>query len=181
MTLLTAAEFGSLVSTGLSEDALDILLLAAEAEIVRFAGPSDAVTELVHGGQRFITLARQADSITSISETLGTDVTTLETDDYLLYPDGYRIERLQTGTNGRWRWWGRVSVIYAPIGDEDIRRGVERDLVALMLNYQPGLTSETVGSWTTQLAGNSAWNNNRERESILSRLVTHGRMLVVGG
>jgi hypothetical protein len=48
-----------------------------------------------------------------------------------------------------------------------------------MITYQPGAASETVGSWTTQLASNAQWNNDAEREAILSRLVVHGRMSVV--
>lgn len=167
----------------LSDEALQILLDAAEAEIVRFAGASDSAVDWRAGGQRVIALGRPASSITSVVERAdrGTPVT-LATDDYDADPTGYLLYRRGDGTHPRWRWEpGRVVITYAPTGEDAIRTGVELDLVRLMISYQPGATSETVGSWTTQLASNSVWNNSAERQAILSRLVVHGRMLVVGG
>lgn len=166
----------------LSDDALQLLIDAAEAEIVRYAGAPDAAVEWVAGGQQVIVLGRQAASVTSIVEQAdGSSPVTLASDDYEIDPSGFLIYRLRTGTNPRWRWWGRVVVTYAPVGDDAIRAGVEVDLVRLMISYTPGATSETVGSWTTQLSSNSVWNNSKERDAILSRLIVHGRMLVVGG
>lgn len=166
----------------LSDEALQLLIDAAEAEIVRYAGDPDAAIEWVAGGQQVIVLGRQAASVTSIVEQAdGPSPVTLSSDDYEIDPSGFLIYRLRTGTNPRWRWWGRVVVTYAPVGDDAIRAGVEVDLVRLMISYKPGATSETVGSWTTQLSSNAKWNNDAERQMILSRLIVHGRMLVVGG
>lgn len=183
MTLLTPDDVREFDSTGLSDDALQLLLDAAEAEIVRFAGDSDSHTEWFAGGQRVLALARPAASISSIveNEDWGGSTVTLAADDYIVDPSGYLLYRVATGTHPRWRWWGRIVVTYAPGDDEAIRKGVELDLVRLMESYAPGQTSETVGAWTTQLASNSVWNNDKERAAILSRLVSHGRMLVVGG
>jgi hypothetical protein len=167
----------------LSDDALQLLLDAAEAEIVRYAGASDSAVEWLVGGRREIVLSKPATAIASVAEHIGgpSAPITLAADDYTSDPTGYLLYRLGTGTHPRWRWWGRVAVTYTPTADLAIRKGVELDLVRLMVSYRPGSTSETVGLWTTQLAANSVWNNSRERDSILSRLVVHGRMLVVGG
>jgi hypothetical protein len=183
MTLLTVDEFRGFVTTGLGDDELQLILDATESEIVRAAGASDSVVELASGGARFIFLARPAASITSITETNPWDgiAVTLAPDDYLIHPGGYTLERLPYGSNTRLAWWGRVQVAYAPADDEALRKGVQLDLARLMLNYQPGLTAETVGAWTTQLGSNATWNNDMEREAILARLNPEGRMVVVGG
>jgi hypothetical protein len=167
----------------LSDDALQLLLDAADAEIVRYAGDPDSAVEWLVGGRRDLVLSRPATAVASVVEHIGgpSDPITLASDDYEADPTGYLLYRLGTGTHPRWRWWGRVAVTYTPTVDLAIRKGVEVDLVRLMISYQPGAVSETVGAWTTQLASNSAWNNSKERDAILSRLVTHGRMLVVGG
>lgn len=169
--------------TALSDESLQLLIDAAEAEMIRFAGPLDEAVEWHAGGQRVIALNRHIDSVTSIVEfsPWDTESTTLDATDYEIDPTGFLIYRRGGGTHSRWRWWGRVVVTFAPADEEAIRTGVELDLVRLMMTYQPGASSETVGSWTTQLSSNSVWNNDKERASILSRLISHGRMLVVGG
>jgi hypothetical protein len=167
----------------LSDDAIQLLLDAADAEIVRYAGASGSGLEWLAGGRHVIALARQAASISSVDEHTGTvaDPVSLAADEYEIDPTGFLVYRSNTGTNPRWQWWGQVRITYVPADEEAIRKGVELDLVRLMMAYQPGATSETVGSWTTQLSANAQWNNDAERQSILSRLVVHGRMLVVGG
>lgn len=182
MTLLTPDDIrGFVPDSGLSDESLQILLDAAEAEIIRYAGDLDSAVEWHAGGQPVLALARQAGAVSSVVEHNPWDSqsTTLDTTDYELDPTGYLIYRRTGGTTSRFHWWGRVVVTYVPVDEEAIRKGVELDLVALMINYQPGANSETVGSWTTQLSSNATWNNDTEREAILSRLVVHGRMAVV--
>lgn len=178
--ILTTEEFRSLSSTALEDDALALVLDAAEQEIVRAAGPAGSATEILRGHRGTdIILGRQAESITSVTETWGTTDTVLSADDYLLHSDGYVLERLRTGTNPRWAWhWSRVTVVYVPADDDALRAGVQRDLVNLMLDYTPGVTQETVGAWTRILGSNSAWNQNEERNAILARL-SDGPSLVV--
>lgn len=167
----------------LDDTALQLLIDAAEAEMIRYAGDPAASVVWVAGGQRVIALPRAAASITSIIEHDDRDGSqvTLAADDYLVDPGGYLIYRISTGTHPRSRWWGRIVVTSAPADQDALWKGVELDLVRLMISYQPGASSETVGSWTTQLSSNSVWNNSEERASILDRLIVHGRMLVVGG
>lgn len=179
MTILSVEEFRTFAETALEDDPLQVFLDAAEAEIVRSAGPGGQTTELFGGGLRIISLSRPADSIDSITETIYTTVDTLAADDYLLYPGGYLIERLQTGTNGRWRWWGRVAVTYTPADEEALRKAIQVDLVKLALSYSPGLTSTTIGSWTEQYQ-QAIGAHADERDSILARLAPHPMMVVVG-
>lgn len=183
MTLLTTDDYRALHSTALEDPALQLLLDAAEADIVAYAGPDAEIVEWFGGGQRVIALARPAASIASIVESgpWGSSPTTLSADDYLLDPGGYLLYRDANGTNPRWRWWGRVVVTYTPVGEEDRRMVVQADLVFLAETVVPGVTSETVGAWTRELASNSQWNGSAERATILERLASPGRMVVVGG
>jgi hypothetical protein len=117
MTLLTPDDIRGFVDTGLSDESLQLLLDAAEAEIVRYAGPSDSAVEWFSGGQQVIALARPADSIASIVEhgAWPTEQTTLDATDYEIDPTGYLVYRRVGGVNGRYTWWGRVVVSYVPV------------------------------------------------------------------
>lgn len=181
MTLLTVDELREHVTSALGDDALERLLADAEAAIVQRAGPSGDRTQIAGGGYRFIALHRPAAAITSIVERTGTTDTTLATDDYLVRPGGYLLERLTDGTHPRgFNWAPRVTVIYAPVDDEATRIAVQIDLVNLDLSYAPGLAEQTIGEWTERYTNNSAWSNSDEREAILARLDTDAGMVVVG-
>lgn len=179
MAILTVDEFREHVTTALEDDAVQRLLDAAEAEIVRAAGAPGSTTDIVPGGSRLIALSRPASSITSVTETRYSTSTVLAANDYLLHPGGFILERLYTGTNPSYGWRGQATVAYTPVDDEAIRIGVQLDLVQLALNSNPGTTAETIGSWTEQLASNSAWNASKERASILSRLTGGPSMVVI--
>lgn len=180
MTILTTAEFREFEDTDLGDTPLQVLLDAAEIEIVRFAGDPASAVEWIRGGQSFIFLKRPASTITSVVEWNDSDGSsvTLDADDYLAYPDGLRFRRLSTGPNPRSRWRERSVWTYTPRVDTALREAVQVDLVKLMLNYAPGLTSETIGDWAETFAANSVWNNLKERADILSRL-SYGPSLVV--
>lgn len=178
MAILTVAELREHVPTTLVDDAVQRLLDATEAEIVRVAGEPGSTTELLTGGGRYIALSRPASAITSITETRYADVTVLAADDYLMHPGGYLFERQTGGTNSRHTWFGQVAVVYTPVDDADIRIGVQIDLFKLTENYTAGLVSETVGSWTR--AFKQAMDaNSSERDDILSRLYPDPGMVVV--
>lgn len=180
--LLTLDEYRGLSESALSDESLQLLLDAAEAEITRAAGPVGVTTDFITAGGHLVVTSRRIASVTSITETshsTPTDVTTLAGDDYLLWPGGYVIERQPGGTNSRFRWFGRVAVTYVAADDVDLRKVVQSELVDLMITSAPGVTSEQVGAWSRTLASNSVWNASEERGAILSRLVESGRMLVV--
>lgn len=179
--ILSVEEYRTLDAADAFEDeALQALLDATEAEIVRAAGGTDSVTEFHAGGGGRLALLRPASSITSITETDSAGgVVTLAADDYLLYPAGVALERLSTGTNPGSRWYGRVTVTYVPADQDALRRGVQYDLMKLTMSYNPGLTSEQVGQWTRSFASNSAWNTDEERQAILARLLEGPSMVPV--
>lgn len=178
--ILTVDELRDHVTSGLEDDALQRLLDASEAAIIERAGATGAREELFGGGRTFLTLGRPATAIGTITEQVGTTVTTLATDDYLLHPNGYTLERLRTGTNGRWRWNGRVTVDYTPVDTDDLRALVQIELCQSVLNYNPGLAGFTIGTYSEQFANNSAWNNAEEWNSILSKLDVSLGMVVIG-
>jgi hypothetical protein len=175
--VLTVDEFREHVSTSLGDDAVQRLLDAAEAEIVRYAGEPSSVSEIVDGRGRYLVLSRPADAITSIVETWWDTDTTLIADDYLVRSP-YVLERLRTGTSPHRDWWGRVTVTYLPADDEAIRIGVLLDLMQLVLNYNPGAASERIGAWEetfrTTLEANKA-----EKSEILSRLDIGPSLVIV--
>ncbi len=178
MTLLTADEFRAYVETALSDAALEGMLAAAETEIDMAAGPLGSTVALFDGGTRVVVLGRPASAFTSVTETWGSDVTTLGADDYLVHPGGYILERVNTGSNPRSRWWGRVTVTYTPTDDEELRKDVQRELVSLAVNSPAGLSSKTIGSWTEQYR-QSAEGNEDERDAILARLSPGPSLVIV--
>lgn len=174
---LTVDELREHVNSGLSDDALERLLEGAWQEIVAQTGDG-ARTEYVGGGSRYITTHFPIASVSTITETRGDSVTTLQSDDWLKRGD-YVVQRLNTGTNPRHDFYGRVAITYTPVDNEAIKHGVQIDLVNAMLNFRPGLTQIAIGSWSEAYAANSAWNNSFERESILSRLDPEPSMAIV--
>lgn len=180
MAILSVEDFREHVSTTLEDDAVQRLLDAAEAEILRYAGDPGAASEVYTGQGRYITLARPAASVSSITETRYTTTTTLAADDYFLYPSGLILERLTGGTNSSRYWRGRSVVTYVPRDDADIRVGVQLDLVNLALNFEPGKGMEVIGSWTEQFS--QAAEANRELfDGILARLDVGPSLVVVDG
>lgn len=179
--LLTVAEYRLLDAAEAFEDeAIQLLLDAAEVEISDVAGTPDSVTEYIVGGGRFVALARSASEISSITETARDgSVVTLAADDYLLYPAGTVIERQSIGTNPRYSFYGRVTVTYVPADDEPLRKSVQAGLVKIDLTYAPGVTSEQIGAWMEQRASQAQWNAIEERQAVLSRLTGGPRMAVI--
>lgn len=181
---LTLDDYRGLHSTALGDEALQLLLDAAEADVLAFTGTADAtVVEWHSGGRALIALARPAESITSVVEEGPHNATplTLAADDYRIDPSGVLLYRQGTGTNPRWTWLrGRVVVTYTGAKLEEQRLAVQADLVHLAESYNPGVGMTVVGAWTEMYA-TTMRANAVEREAILSRLTMRGRMLVVGG
>lgn len=180
MPILTVEELREHVETPLGDDALQRLLDAAEEAIIARAGAPGARTVVFGGGFRFLSLPRPASAITSIVESSGDTSRTLVADDYELRPDGYLIERLNTGTYPRTYWWSTVEVTYTPVDDTATREEVQIGLVELAVTSKRGLTGQTIGSWSEQYANNAQWNAEAEREALLSRLNVSLGMVVVG-
>lgn len=178
--ILTVDELREHVTSDLAASALQRLLDAAEYLIVKRVGDAGSRTEIVGGGARFLTVTRPIAAITTVTETLLNDSRVLAAGDYRTRYGGYLIERLITGPNGRFRWWGDVTVVYTPVDDSALRASVQIDLCKLALDHHPGLTAETIGTYSAQFGANSVWNNALERDSILSVLDPEIGMVVVG-
>lgn len=192
MTLLTPAAFREFVTTELGDPALQILLDAAEQAIDALIGPVSGYgrSETHDGGRSsIITLNAQADSIDTVTETVGDTVTTLAADDYLLRNDRRSLERLATGTNapawwGGWRqgpsivWQGRVTVGYTGFDDLARRKSVQRGLVELDLNQAGGtsdVSSERIGEFTETFATRATGGDYQSaRAALLDSLLSVG-------
>ncbi len=156
------------------DDALARLLEAAEAAIDKRSGALGALSELYETDSTLIFPNRSVGSVTSVTETVGATVTTLAANDYRVWPGGRMIERLTSGTTPRGAWTGLVTLTYSATSDAAQREAVQVLLCQQFLNYQPGLTAETIGSWTQQFASNSVYNWGIARETILSTLASPG-------
>lgn len=170
MSILTPAEMREFAPTNLSDDALQIYLDAAEADITAQIGPVSGVVERVTTDTAYIFPARQVASVVSITERVGTVTTTLAANDYYVWPGGYVVERLVGGTNARGHWTGTVTLTYAPVSDLDIRKRVQIALVLLDLEHKPGLTGRSIGEYSEQYANNSVTNYATSKANILSTL-----------
>jgi len=171
MALLSPAEVREHVETDISDPALSRLINDAEAEIIRRYGDHTTEIEKIFGGGHFIVLSRPADTITSITEILwgvfGGTTLDLAADDYQVWPDKRRIERLSDGTNPRPIWGDVIEVDYTPVDESAQRKRVVIDLVKLALEYR-GVKSEGIGDYKVTLG-----EYEDERRKILNRL---GRM-----
>jgi hypothetical protein len=153
------------------DDALQRLLNTAQAAIDRAAGPPGNVVEWFETSSKYVHPSRPAAGIVSVKELVGTTETTLATNDYRLWPGGATLERLVTGTNARGAWTGRVVLEYTPARPTEVEREfAQLQLVKLFLAYHPGLTQETIGSWSQAFASNERWNWAIERDAILEAL-----------
>lgn len=153
--ILTADEVREHIETDLVDDALQRIIDAADAEIIRKLGALDSQTDVLQGGSRYLHLSRKASAITAVSERyniemLGLTVVPLAADDYRLLADGRRIERLQAGTNGASCWQGEVEIESTP-ADAGLaeRKALLVKLVQLDLQYS-GLDSQSVGDVTVK-------------------------------
>lgn len=179
MSILTVAQLREHIQSALTDDALQRLLDDSEAEIVRYAGGSGGITELIDGGYQRLPLTRAAGAISSITETVGSTVYTLDNTDYRLRADGYVLERLSINANHpSFYWRGLVTVSYTAVDIDSIRTLVQLDLIRLQLDFNAGLVSQKIGDWSQTYQQGQTQENLRDE--ILSRLTPEASMRVVG-
>lgn len=179
MALLTLAQVRENIESDLGDDAMNRLIDASDAEIIRKLGPLATQPETHEGGSRYIHLARAASAIVSVSErynTLGAGYTTLNlsSNDYRLLPDGRKVERLSDGTNGADRFQGEVSIVTTPLDTTAERVNLLLKLVTLELNYT-GHLIQSAGDHRVQ-PGPQAYAD--EKASLFRSLSTAGRRLI---
>jgi hypothetical protein len=173
MALLTVAELREHVESALPDPALERLLASAEEVTASWAGPltfdEDGqvvdVTEVVNApGRKLIALPQTPTAITSVTDLRGAVETILD-------PSAYRLEERKVGVRscGAWlrrvdgkTWSDRTTVAFTPLDDSATRRTVLIQLVALELNFQPGMASQGAGPWSESYS-----RYLRQREELL--------------
>ena len=174
-TGLTVSRLRGFVASTLSDGDLQMLLDAALEAIDGAIGPPGEVTEthLVHGD--LMGLSFRSSGITSIVEDVrsGSPVT-LAADDYELSDSGTMLTRLRTGTNPAWCWRGRVKVTHVPADDAARRNQAAIELVRLGIAFNPGLASQTIGTWSESYAAPGSKSYPEQRADILASLTDSG-------
>ena len=160
-TLVDTATVETLVQSGLPTPALELIIDAADADIIRFVGPHDGErTVRVIGDASTIFLPSPAASIREVREWWDweTEAGARLVSEYSLLGDGRYLTRTDV------RYWDRnVKVTYTPYAENARRAQVLIDLVKWEL-ARSGLTSEQIGSYRSTQA------NIGERSMILGRL-----------
>lgn len=171
MALLTVTQLREHVETDLPDAALERILDAEDAEIVRRFGSATSASETLAGNALLLFLSRSPGTISTITETEADNLTTttLAADDYRLWPGGI-LERLATGTNGRSAWAPVVTVTYAPTDDQAQRIHTLIQVCQLAARYT-GVVQESVGQGDYAI---TLQDYRRERERLLSQLAPRG-------
>lgn len=164
MSLITVAELRARWPTALSDETLQDVIDAVDAEIVSMFGAhyvnvATTVTETLGGGLVDLFFCRPLTSITSVVD----DGVTLTSDDYRLWGSQGRLQRLPAGA----LWGDVVVVVYVPADDNDRRRGVMLGLARLDAE-RTGLKSESIGGEYSYTVADGGWDV--ERAAILRRL-----------
>lgn len=166
-TLMLLAEVRTHVETGLVDAALQTLMDAAQEMIDRRHGDLASAEDDLVGGLKSIWTTRPIGTITTVTETVGSDDTVLDASDYIKR-HATQLDRLDTGTNSRQRWGDRVKVVYAPRSDEEKRNIVFIGLIKLAVEYS-GLDNSKDGDFSSKTL-----NYADERERLLSTLDEKG-------
>jgi len=181
MSTLSLGEARAHIETDLNDDALQLLIDDAEAEITEQVGALASQVDIFTNEESsmqffyaretdglYVFLARKASSISSIVEKVrwgaGYLTQTLAADDYLLRENNRVIERLASGTNPRTMWGNVVTVTYVPQDDTIRRKAVTIDIVKLEIAYN-GVQSERVGNYSS-----SSKDHMLERNQLIQRL-----------
>ena len=160
------------VETDLTGTELQSMIDEVVAEIERRFGVEGSIIVYLDGDRKYLSLIRESSTITSIKEILGTDETTLETDDYRVLDGGRTLERLGTGTNGRLLWEKLVKVTYVPASKAEEREEVVIQVVQLGIEYK-GIRSEKSGDSTVQFA-----DYKIERDALIGALTPRRGMVM---
>ena len=192
--LLTVDQFREHVTTTIPDAALQTLLDAAEAAVLEVVGEPGDITEYIIArpvangyapwglspGYNRISVSRPIATITSVTEYLSDVGTVLDGTDYRA--SGYVLQRVPDGTNPRWYWGNRVTVVYTPQDETADRERVQIELVRLDLNARPGLAEQAVEGFLERYSGAGLLNYSAERADLLASLgsAASGGMVVVG-
>lgn len=167
--MITITDVRARVETDLDDVTLQRIVDGVQKEIERHAGNEtqqiEAFTQL---GTDFITLARRAQSITSVAERRSSlsDETLLVEDVDFRVIDPYKIRRLNTD------WGEEVVVDYVPESDPNVRDRVALDIAQMDIEFR-SFQSESLGDWSGNQTDYSA------RRSALLAQVREGSGIVI--
>lgn len=152
------------VETGITDDALQVLLDDAQAQVEGRFGTDEDITIRLVGGTPMLRLHRPALAITSINESSQdrTPLYTLTNIDYDLIHAGRTLIRLTGGYWGEFSWAPVVDVVYTPKPEQALRDRVVVDLVKLAVQYN-ALEQESIGSITGYQSRSLDYLRERER------------------
>jgi hypothetical protein len=156
------------------DDVLQMWLDAGTVAIIGRLGPIAPRVDRLRGNSLHVWLPRQASSVQLVTESWGDPIglgnTDLATDDWTLLPDGLTLRREWGGTHRADVFGDIVTVEYTPIDDTAERQRVLLALVNLDQSHAPGVSQETMGSYSVAYVNNSARNYPLERDGILDTL-----------
>ena len=144
--LIETARVETLVQSGLPAAELELFVDAADADIIRAAGPHDGSQKIVvrKDPSSNLYLPRPAVSIEEVKEWhdagIEENVDPLPASEYSLLGNGRYLRR----RSGLWRW--NVAVTFVPLGDDARRIQVLIDLVKWELARR-GYTRERTGQY----------------------------------
>lgn len=168
-TLIDTAVVEQLVQSGLPLSTLEVIIDAADAEIVRGFGPHDAshTARFYTDTTMTVYLQQPASAVTEVKEWLSSDdeddIEALATTEYRVIANGRVIERVG-------QYWRRNVKVTFTASDNARRAQVLVDLVRAELAYS-GQSRERVGSYDVSAIP------QQERARILARL----RQVYAGG
>lgn len=161
-TLIATSTLEGLVQSGLPDADLEVLVDAADAEIIRLYGPHDGERTLqleAPYSQSYIFLPAPAATVASITEQApGETAEAVDADDYRTEYGGRVVCRI------RGYWKQLVNVTYTPQADNARRAQALVDLVKLEAQFS-GLGQQRIGEYSE-----SPLDRERERNRILAGL-----------
>lgn len=166
--ILTLTQVREHVETGLPDTALQRIIEAEDAEIIRRFGSGTTQTEMLAGGTPLLFLSRPVTSITMLTETVNDATTTLDATDYTIWW-ATTLERDDDGAHPASVWGERITVTYVPLDLLYQRQAILTQLVQLAVRYN-GVQAESIGG---DYSATSA-DYLRERERIMRPLAPRG-------
>lgn len=165
-TALTLDELKEHVEAGITEAALERLLIEAVAQVEGRFGTDASITVRTETNGRYIRLQRPALTITAVAEFNDQryPLYTLLAADYELQDGGRIIRRLTGGTTfyADRSWAPVVDITYLPVPEQALRDRVTIDLVRLAVQYN-ALGQETFGGRTGYQSISVDYLKERER------------------
>ena len=173
--------------TDLSTTEIQLMIDEVNQDIISkygpHADPSNPITVLVPGWRHAIVLPRAIDitqtiAVTEISEgVMGYSSIVLASNDYRIWPPGYKVERLSYGTNpGLWptnTWGEKIQFTYVPVNDGDQREEVIVKIVVIGIQYD-AFKQSAVGDISGQTS-----DYTTERNNLLDSLAPRHGLLVL--